>query len=371
MTKASGCPDYSAFTDSIHIPFTSKDEAGKTPAIAVKVNGIEIDHPGLDTGSTIFALSEEYVPAFAEVENPETLKSGFVEYTSGVKWTGRWLKVSVEFEGTGEGGIGKVTAKSEIDVLVVTEQFYRDKPVEKEDYEPVHYMGIGFGHVIEAESPYTPDKNAVLAISHYNGKPVNKDTFTPGYILRSRSIEIGITAKNTEDFKCTKLTNIQSPGIPWYWDRVNFALHIKDHTGKDNGWMPGTALLDTGLTKMNIGSPHYVDNPDVPEKEKPGPLEIAMRFPCEQTDLPEYSFSWPGKGEAWLPSRIEYHVNYGKGAFANTGQNFYNKFDAMFDAKEGYWGIRESKPELRTYTKTLSIRHCPEGDYHVYYTRST
>ena len=344
MTKASGCPDYSAFTNTIHIPFTNDDERVTTPAIAVKVNGIQIDDdPGLDTGSTIFALSEKYVPAFAKVENPEKLKSGLVEYWSGRKWTGRWFKVSVEFEGTGEGGIGKVKATSEIEVLVVTEQWRGTERIAKDKEESIHYMGIGFGHKLKPNSPYTPDKNALLAISHYNGKPVDKTTFRRGYILRNRSIEIGITANNTEDFKCTKLTNIQNPDLLWYWDRVNFALHIKDHTGKDNGWMPGTALLDTGVTDMDLSSPHYVDNPNVPKKEKPGPLEIAMRFPNETTDLPEYSFSWPGKGEAWLPKSISYYAS--KDAFANTGQNFYNKFDAMFDAEDGYWGIRENKPE--------------------------
>ena len=352
MTKASGCPNYSAFTDTIHIPFTSKDEAGTTPAIAVEVNGIKINNVGLDTGSTIFALSEKFVPAFTKLEHPETLKSGSVEYWSGRRWTGRWFKVSVKFMGIGEGsvaipdGIGTISMTSEIEVLVVTEQWKGKERIKKDDEETIHYMGIGFGHEIEAESPYTPDKNALVAISLYDGEPVKK-RFRRGYILRSRSIEIGITAKNTEDFKCTQLTNIHHQGVQWYWDRVNFALHIKDHTGKDNGWMPGTALFDTGVTKMDIGSPHYVKNPDISEDEQPGPLEIAMRFPSEQTDLPEYSFNWPGNEEAWLPEDIEYHVNYGKGAFVNTGQNFYNKFDVMFDAKEGYWGIRERKPELR------------------------
>jgi hypothetical protein len=320
-SPASGCPDYSGFTDSIHIPFTSEDAPGVTPAIDIEVNGKLIAGAGLDSGSTVFALSDELVPGFAEADQSK-LSQGSVSYTNGRVWDGYWFRVSVTFEGTERN-----TATSEIDVLVVTKQTYHGK----REYDTIHYIGIAFG-IIDPKSGYTPDKNPLLAVTQYNNKPIDDSTFRRGYIMSKRSIDVGLTGKNTESFKCTKLTNSSSLEAKWYWDRVSLALRVND-----SDWMQGDALTDTGLTDMEIASPQYKGN----HGPLPHGTDVAMRFPDENTSLPEFSFRWPGNNESWLPASVYYYKSRNTKAFVNTGQNFYYKFDTLFDADKGFWGVRE------------------------------
>jgi hypothetical protein len=75
----------------------------------------------------------------------------------------------------------------------------------------------------------------------------------------------------------------------------------------------------------------------------PEGADVAMRFPDENTSLPEFSFRWPGNNESWLPKSVNYHKSINTKAFVNTGQNLYNKFDTFFDAGKGFGGIRETE----------------------------
>lgn len=308
-------PDYSRFTKSIHLAFTNEDRRDSTPTVALKVNGNLIQNVGLDTGSTVFVLTQELVPDFPADPKAAGLAQGYVEYaTSGVRYDGYWFSVTVTFE-----GIGGTTASSDLHVLVITHE-------EGTIAQPVHYMGIRFG-LINKNEGYTPNKNPFLTIKQYNNEPISSETFRRGYVIHRRSIEVGLTGDNTKSFKYVKLTNKASPSTQWYWDPLPAALSING-----GSWMPGDALIDTGVTTMQVFSPQ-----DDPNKVS----SIAIRFPAENTDLPEYSFRWPGELD-WMPLKLDYYESTKKNeAFVNTGRNFYYKFDTLLDVEEGYWGLKE------------------------------
>jgi hypothetical protein len=111
-----GDVDYSAFTSSIRITFTSDEIPGRTSAIAIKVNGKKIENVGIDSGSNIFVLSDHLVHNFKEA-NTKELEKGSIEYANGYGHKGYWFQIIVTF--TGDDGS---TMTSETKALVVTEQ---------------------------------------------------------------------------------------------------------------------------------------------------------------------------------------------------------------------------------------------------------
>ena len=329
-SQASGSPDYSLFSQSIHIPFTNRP--GATPAISVKVNDTLIEGVGLDTGSTVFALRADLVPDFGEADRKDNLKGSISYRTSRRLWKGYWFEVKVTLEGIEKKQGASVTSAasvtSKMKILVITEQTKNGKP----EHAPIHYMGIAFGK-LDLENGYTPDKNPLVAVTQYNNEPINDNTFRRGYIIRERSIDVGLIKENTESFKCTKLTNNFSPGTEWYWDRVRFALSLDN-----SAWMLGEALVDIGVSGMEIDSTQY--------KGESGPLKdgtvVTMHFPDENSSLPKYSFKWQkGDEEPGLPESVEIYASKSKEAFVNTGVSFYEKFDTLFDPVQGFWGVRE------------------------------
>lgn len=359
MAKAPRRPTYAAFTESVRIPFTDSDSVDSTPSIAINVSGKVIPNVGIDSGSTIFALSDWLVPDFPEEQaeiDKLNLKPGEIEYVGASKWKGYWFPVKVTFL-----NVDEALATSELDVLVIVEQFDKNgnlKPEEKQ--EPVHYMGIRFGREIEPDLVYSPDKNALLTVKTIKGIAIDPKSFRTGYILHRRSLEIGLTAENTKSFQCTELTKTHHSDIPFYWDPPTMEVSIKDHV-KESGWILGELLVDTGLAHMQIGSPQYIENPSITKEDLPGPLDVAIRFspkirdpplahpavenpdledPREDLPAVEYAFHWPGKGEAGLPHGISYYRS-GKDSFVNTGKHIHDRFDTMFDAVGGYWGIRK------------------------------
>jgi hypothetical protein len=354
----SNSPDYSGFTKSLQIPFTNEDEPGSTPAIAVAVNGVKIENAGLDSGSSIFALGQNFVPSFQEKDK---LRPGSVGYTSGRLWEGYWYKATVTFQDTWDAKVPpKIKVTSKVDVLVITKQtltgyeetkgedgkMHREKIVTEEHDPEIHYIGIGFGIVDDGNKGYTPNKNPLLSVTQYNDEPVEDRTFRRGYILRRRSVEIGLTKENIKSFGCTKLSNSSSPNTKWYWNRVNFALQLN---GKK--MMYGDALIDTGVSVMTIWSTDYQaedyikDDTDGSILLRPESV-VKFYFPNEKINLAEYSFTWLGKDgvkESLMPKLVYYDKSaYDNRATVNTGQNFYYEFETLFDAYGGFWGVKKT-----------------------------
>jgi hypothetical protein len=331
----SGGPDYSQFKESIEIPFSNAGGEGSTPAIDILVNGKEVSKAttsdklavGLDTGSVIFAISDDLVDGFPEDPEEAKLEPGKVGYgTSPTKYEGFWYSIEVTFDDKkGKKAIAKVKA------LVVS----------WETYGAVHYMGIGF-RPLNVDNGTIPQNNTLLGIYKTTTSPINEtflddSNFCHGYIMRDRSIIIGLTESNTESFHFTKLSAGSHADHKWYWDEVPVSLRLNDEA-----WYRGKALIDTGLPDMALNT-----TGDSTASTRLGTLHhVAIKFPDENSTI-EYSFQWPakdGKLEPWLPKTITTYVSSHEGEiWLNTGQNFYKKFDTLFDADRGYWGLREAK----------------------------
>lgn len=128
---ASGGPDYSQFKESIEIPFsTSWDLDEVAPAIDILVNGKAVAKTfnaageviskgaGLDSGSTIFAISKNLVPGFPIDPEKHGMKKGEVGYaTSTTSWQGYWFTVTITF--SDENGN---TAKAQVEALIVDKE---------------------------------------------------------------------------------------------------------------------------------------------------------------------------------------------------------------------------------------------------------
>jgi hypothetical protein len=116
----------------------------------------------------------------------------------------------------------------------------------------------------------------MLAVTQYNDEPINDSAFRRGYLIRERSLEIGLTKENTAQFKYTKLWNNVHPDVKWYWDPFRFMVHISNTTRNDHGWMISKGLVDTGRPMMTIDSLQHHLNPDILQNAKKGCYHHAL-----------------------------------------------------------------------------------------------
>ncbi|KIW18093.1 hypothetical protein PV08_02380 [Exophiala spinifera] len=322
-------PDYSRFSQSINVPFTAWSP-DHNMAITVTVTNkstnqsSDVDNVCLDTGSAIFALSKRFVPDFPTGPELDQLPDGKVAYTSDTVWKGKWFPLRISFEGE-----NKVQIVSEIEALVVTD----------ESYQNTHYMGIGFGIYNEVEVHNDPGNNPMLAVKQYNGEPIDTRTFRRGYILHKRSVEIGLTAENTKDFKYMALTrslpNDATRKPEWFCNRPSCAIRIK---GIADDWHSGAALIDTGVWFMDINIPGYQG-----PKEMTAGVDVDIRFPDQDSDLPGYSFKWSGVWGDGNPQSITVKPPYDKSetkAFVNTSQSLYDRLVTLYDPEGAVFGTR-------------------------------
>ena len=113
-----------------------------------------------------------------------------------------------------------------------------------------HYFGIGFAG--GAGQPQgTPDKNAFLNVTSIAGSGLLP---SPGYILSTQGVQIGLTSSNTQGFALIKLEPVLAPNsTQWQtapasanvltdWQHARATITVNGKSGS------GSILFDTGVT---------------------------------------------------------------------------------------------------------------------------
>jgi len=369
---AQTAPDYSRFTAARFIPFVAPLRAATDPSsyhppeLRFAIDGKR--YVGvMDTGSTGVMLSAKRLPGYRR-ETAAQYPLGW-EFLSSSKrlWVGRWIPKQINFL----DARGAVLATATVPVLAVERETICPLYDEKKDRAEcphkklhpaspdIHYVGVGFGREHDGQPQGTPDKNPLLNITSINGTPVKLGTMCSGYIIQTQGVHVGLTPSITKGFAYTKLS---CPAPP---DQRNCSQAPICVSVNGSSCAPGSVLVDTGIAQM------YLSVPGLPLKAGPDPQsqtrcilqngnQVTVRFGAPNA-MAFYSFvvdqlSPMQPPKVFLPGYVQPGCTLPAppssqspsssvpSAFVNTGGNFYQGFDVLFDADHGFFGLRWTGP---------------------------
>lgn len=378
-----GAPDYSGFSSSLCIPFANPQVLPFTdaPMLRFSVEGGAVLTRPMDTGSVGIAMSYDQIPDYQALKSAPGATPGS-EFLSSSKmlWVGTRVPATVTFyDGSQEVATASVpvlgveqagrcptytsgdtcpcTAGSDIcpclddpgKATCPCPAGGNTCPLPSAKNQGIAYMGVGFGREGNSQPQATPDKNPLLNVTTIAGKPVAPGTFNPGYIIGTTGVTVGLTPANTGGFRFIKLT--PSATYPGDWMPASMCVQIDR-----SDCFPGIVLVDTGISQSYVTVPTpfptvQAPDPSDPTKEvgvlAPG-TTVVVSLPAQSDPVAVDSFTvgqgirctpeplvipnWPHAGQTssngdWTP-------------FVNTGRTFLRKYQLLYDAKNGYVGLK-------------------------------
>jgi hypothetical protein len=217
--KADAGPPYSG--PSVSVPFVNAKDLSNpllyvSPQITVGFKGSNstAKHPmfpvTMDTGSVGIIVGSSYFtpPASGRLDSSFIGPGSETLTSSGIIFTGDWYKAIVNLYSD-----TTIVAQSTVPVMAVSHvacemdaRACDPKTVDSTGAE-THYFGIGFAG--GAGQPQgTPDKNAFLNVTSISGSGLLP---SPGYILSTQGVQIGLTSINTRGFAMIKLEPLLAP----------------------------------------------------------------------------------------------------------------------------------------------------------------
>ncbi|HYE00297.1 MAG TPA: hypothetical protein VEH84_13000 [Alphaproteobacteria bacterium] len=322
-------------------PFTN------APMLGFAINGGPKHTVTMDTGSVGIAIGAQNIPDFAKLKaGPEAKPGTQFLSSSKILWTGTWVPVTVTLY-DGETPV----ATSSVPVLGVEQAVIcRDyqggptcpSPSGTADASKVVYMGVGFGREADSQPQGTPDKNALLNITHIAGKPIDPATYTRGYVIGKTGITVGLTPGNTQGFRFVKLT--PNAAAPTDWTPAPMCVQVND-----SPCMAGTVLVDTGIPQSYLTVPtatafQTVKAPDASMKSVmidvlANGTKVAVQIPDATAPAGGESFV-VGGGSPVEPLQVIPWRSDTRPVFINTGRHFLRQTQFLYDAKNGYIGLK-------------------------------
>ena len=282
----------------IRVGFNSPNATGAYPVFNVTMG----------TGSVgIIAGSSYFNPPADGRLNPSFIAPGSETLTSsGIIFTGDWYKTIVNlYNGN------SLVASSTVPVMAVTtvscEQNARVcNPSTIASTAPAtHYFGIGFAG--GAGQPQgTPDKNAFLNVTSIAGSGLLP---SPGYILSTQGVQIGLTSSNTQGFALIKLEPVLAPNsTQWQtapasanvladWQHARATITVNGKSGS------GGILFDTGVTTGFLTPPIRVSlntgagpvgaecNGSNPQRCAVSGTKVQVSFPGQSNAVASFSYT--------------------------------------------------------------------------------
>jgi hypothetical protein len=326
-------PDYSAFTQSYHLPFSNRKEVDfdhlGSLHVRASINGGPIVSLDVDTGSTGVIVGAMDVPNI----DPKAPPGSITYVSSGVEIDGVWTPATITFPDSKDENGNVATAF--VPVLAAQQRQFHAGAVNggnrKSTSAPVKnprvfMLGIGFGRGKEPQQEKNPWVNL---------KEMQAGTMRRGYQITRDGITLGLSAKTIGDgYLFEKLT----PRTPATMPAMAPFTTQKDWNGSQ-GWITvggkkedkTGVLIDTGLTNLIIWSPKV--NTDVPVE--PGTDVTVALLSGKLT----YSFKTGDTSNPFTPRKVNW-AHRDPPTFVNTGLRALAGFDYLYDADGGYLGLR-------------------------------
>lgn len=355
----------------------------------------------MDTGSVgIYLGSDYFKPPVAGKNDPSYIGSGGETLTSsGIQINGDWYNTQVNIFDL--GGNALVTAT--VPVLAVTSQtctsYARNcsLPSAGDTGSYVKYFGVGFGQETAGQPQGTPEKNPLLNITaNLSGSGLP----SPGYIITSGGVYIGLTPQNSTQivattpstpvtsssaangFSMIKLQPLLSPAYSQWqttppsssncvltdWQHPVGVLDVNNQTAN------ASILFDTGVgtgyltppanVTVNTNSDSTFPAAQCNNNSSPSSSQCAISGTKVKVSFPGYangttteaviaSFQYSVDGiQATNPLvPIGLAVVPNQSPYLNTTFNFFNAFNYLYDAANGFIGL-QAKPTISTQYAT-------------------
>jgi outer membrane autotransporter protein len=324
--------------NAITIPFASGPMTPSNPGqIYLQVGSGVPTKFTMDTGSTgITATPDHYTPG----PNDQNLGPGQLTYnSSGIIENGTYWLTNVNIQ----NGAGNTVATAQVKILQVTSitcQANARGCTANPNPTGTAFMGIGFDRGAAQSVPSTANMNPFLNLTSLaSGQPVS--SIRPGYLITDGSVTLGMTGALTQNFAFVKLTpNTTMPSE--VWNAATMTVSAGGATGT------GTILQDSGINYMFLTPPagavlQTAACPTPPGGKNcivPGSnTQISIYLPGQSTPQPAfYTFTTGTTGNALQPNVVD--VVGGSAVYINTGREFFEGFDYLYDAAGGYVGYR-------------------------------
>lgn len=356
--------DVSVFVPFVNAAAMSDPAQYVSPQIRVGFDAPNAVNPDfavtMDTGSVgIIVGSSYFVPPASGRDDPSFVGPGSETLTSsGVIVEGDWYLTTVKlFNGA------TLVATSTVPVLAVTEVSCepdaRDCHVTDPTGAGTHYFGVGFSG--GAGQPQgTPDKNAFLNVTSVPG---SASLPSPGYILTTQGAQIGLTASNAQGFALMKLDPLLSPNATQWqsapanadlltdWQHTKGTITVNGKSGR------GGILFDTGVSTGFLTPPIGVSpqtgtgpagaecNGSTPPGCAVTGTTVRVTFPHAPRAIAAFNYTvgagnGPQNGNPLSPFAVS--VDHNGAPFLNTTVRFLQAFDYLYDAANGFTGLRTS-----------------------------
>ncbi len=394
--KADSGPPYSG--PSVFVPFVNAAQVSDSsqyvsPQIKAGFNSpnatniYPVFNVTMDTGSVGIIVGSSYFnpPANGRLD-PTFIGPGSETLTSsGIIFTGDWYKTTVNlYNGN------TVVASSTVPVMAVTNASCEpnaracDPSTIGSTAHDTHYFGIGFGG--GAGQPQgTPDKNAFLNVTSIPGSGLLP---SPGYILSTQGVQIGLTSSNTQGFALIKLEPLLAPdSTQWQtspasanvltdWQHARATITVNGKSGN------GGILFDTGVTTAFLTPPIGVTlktgmGPSGAECNGSNPPSCAVTgttvqvsFSNQTTSVASWNYTVGannGSQSGNPVSPFAVSVEYNGAPFLNTTVRFLQAFNYIYDAADGFIGLKTTGNTLAQYAASSPSGLALEGVFQCFF----
>lgn len=391
----------SATSQTALIPYTA---SSLFPNETVWTNAVRVawclDHQAycyngtLDTGSTGILLSA------ADLENyNETAAAlypvGWQFLTSSkILYSGNWIPRNLTFPTASKDGGNATTTNvtAEVPILAVTKKVTcpgynittdgaecpananatgeTDMPVQ------IVYLGVGFGRQYNGQPQGNPDKNPFLNIIAINGEPTSADEMHAGYVVTNEGIQVGLTSESTKGFEEGKVKLVKQKEYSndtRDWSQTGACISVTNSSSiaastPSTACVNGTILVDTGIAQMYLTIPPSMPVTRMSQESasRPGTnvsvladgQTVSVQFglsannpsldrgggdvaPSQDIGIQKgYSFVVGDFKDEVVPSQVITTVSRSKAPFVNTGRHFLRMYDVLFDARDGWFGVK-------------------------------
>lgn len=364
-TLAQSLPSYDGASVTQCIPFANFQPVSFTeaPQLNFSIAGDSTIHSvTMDTGSVGIAISAANIPNYDQLKTAAGATAGTQFLSSSkVLWVGTWVPMTVTLYdrnkqpvATSDVFVLGVEQSGRCDTYQTDQQICPNLPAPQ---KPVLYMGVGFGQEADFQPQGTPDKNVLLNLRSVNGQPVAPGTLNKGYIIGRQGIQVGLTAANTAGFRFAKLQPYQQ--YPGDWMMPRGCITVNPDQNRDaNGPICTSAniLVDTGIPQSYMTVPPTIQFNKVAQTDLSEPTKtvnvlapqtsVAVQIPDAVNPIATDAFivgsGVPNEPAQVIPSSTQPPPPATPRApFINTGRHFLRQYQFLYDASQGYVGMKE------------------------------
>ena len=382
---------------NLHVLGATVGLPGASPSSSITFNQTNVWT--IDTGSEGMLITADYLKSAFGINAASFGKPSnqTIAYTSsGNTYTGFYQPLSVGLYNAKSGTAGNLAATANTQVFIATQFTNGTTTVHFETCgstctNSLEQMGVGFGrgypYSSPAPSPPRVDTNPLMNLTSAAAN------VAPGYVVTSSYVQLGLTSAQLQNTALVKLLPIaitpQTTGSAWQiaatasdWQTPAMALTINNAgNAAANGTYYGSLLVDTGLANIELAtgnstSPKLTFNAASPAQSSSLQIYLPGASSSGQGQPLTYTLLYQGScatGEFTCPTPNQYQntvglspvypsnssnapndgidfvsATNGSPAFINTGENFLNYFNIVYDPVSGFFGYQVAQDPAQT-----------------------